>query len=326
MTIRWGIAGLGNIARRFAADLVNETEDSELVAVASRSLSNAQQFAKQFEVATAYGDYQSLADDERVDVVYVATIHPAHFELAALFLQSGKHVLVEKPAVLSRQDWLTLCQLADENDVQVIEAMKSVAYPAYRDLKMFLIEKEIQIDNFEAAFGGKQPFDTNDRLFDPQFAGGATWDVGVYPIWMYCDLCRTLKINVPTPSLNVVQDYPQSRVDDYATFHFNGDIEGYVAGAISRDLPRYAKLKGPDIEIIIQEKWWNPTQIDVRYKGALIQFHTSMRGGGFVYEIEHMNERVMTNTPSNWIPRETSEQVIMIMESALRDYYAKTLG
>jgi predicted dehydrogenase len=61
--IKWGIIGLGGIARKFAKDLT-EHEDAELIAVASRSIEKANEFASAFNVEHAYGNYEALLENK----------------------------------------------------------------------------------------------------------------------------------------------------------------------------------------------------------------------------------------------------------------------
>jgi predicted dehydrogenase len=93
-TIRWGIIATGRIARTFARDLAI-VEDADLVAVASRRLESAQEFAAEHGARSAYGSYTELADDPDVDVVYVATPHPMHLEPAMACIAAGTPVLCE---------------------------------------------------------------------------------------------------------------------------------------------------------------------------------------------------------------------------------------
>src|SRR5688500_13087015 len=93
--IRWGILGCGNIARKFAADL-KLVEDARLVAVGSRSLDKAKAFAAEFGADEAHGDYDGLAENKNVDVIYVATPHSHHRDNTLLCLSRGKAVLCEK--------------------------------------------------------------------------------------------------------------------------------------------------------------------------------------------------------------------------------------
>jgi len=70
--IRWGVVGPGAIAAGFA-DAMAQTDGGTIVAVASRSAERAAAFGDRFAVPTRYGDYEALAADPDVDVVYVAT-------------------------------------------------------------------------------------------------------------------------------------------------------------------------------------------------------------------------------------------------------------
>jgi len=52
-------------------------------------------------VRKAVGDYEELAKDPDVDIVYVSNLHPAHRDTSILMLEHGKHVLCEKPLAVS---------------------------------------------------------------------------------------------------------------------------------------------------------------------------------------------------------------------------------
>ena len=93
-TIRWGIAGPGTIANKFAKAVKN-VQGAELAAVASRSLDKAEEFAEKWQIPTAFSSYEQMAQSDAVDAVYVSTIHPFHRSTAELFLKAGKHVLCE---------------------------------------------------------------------------------------------------------------------------------------------------------------------------------------------------------------------------------------
>ena len=86
-TIRWGIVGTGDIAKKFAAGLT-VLPDSELVAVASRSRKTADAFGDLFHVTKRYDNYEGLTQDPDVNVVYIATPHSLHKENTVMCLQS----------------------------------------------------------------------------------------------------------------------------------------------------------------------------------------------------------------------------------------------
>ncbi|UJF18506.1 Gfo/Idh/MocA family oxidoreductase [Vibrio sp. SS-MA-C1-2] len=318
--VRWGIAGLGNIAHRFVADLKGQAKNAELYAVAARDKQRAESFSSQYDCQTSYGSYSELANDVNVDIVYIATIHPFHKSLVELFLNHGKHVLIEKPAFTNLNDWDGMSRLAEEKGLLLAEAMKTVTFPAYQAMKQFIKEKQVELTSIEASFGNWHEFDSEWHLFNPALCGGATLDVGVYGLWLYVDLCQLINAPVLKPIAKYTKDNLQSEVDENVVFNFDGQIKGEIGASITRDLKREAIIRGPDLEIIIHDKWWNPKTIDISFKGEQVQLSTIVEGGGFEYEIEHISSLILNKQRySDVLCKATSRQVISIMEESLVD-------
>lgn len=314
----WGIAGLGKVAHRFLSDLTQYVENGELYAVAAKDKHRAEEFSNKYRCKISYVGYQELAQDPNVDVVYIATIHPFHKSMVALFLKHGKHVLVEKPAFTKIEDWNEMILLAEERDLLLIEAMKFVTFPAYQKLRNFMKTNNVKIDSVEAAFGNFHEFNSNERIFNPNLCGGATLDVGVYALWLYADLCQLMKTTVPKATVKISRDNKESEVDEYAEFIFDGEIKGKIFASITRNLKREAIISGPNIKIIIRDKWWNPKNIDILFNGEKHSITTLGKGGGFEYEIEHVSSLILNKKyKSDVMPTETSRQVTSIMENSL---------
>jgi predicted dehydrogenase len=181
-TVRWGILATGGIAAAFAGDLV-DLPDAELVAVGSRSQESADAFAERFGIARAYGDWASLAADEEVDVVYVATPHTAHRAAAGLCLEAGRNVLCEKPFTLNLREAEELVALARERERFLMEGMWTACNPLVRRMRQLVDDGAIgEVRTVQADFGLAGPFPVAHRLRDPQQGGGALLDLGVYPI------------------------------------------------------------------------------------------------------------------------------------------------
>ncbi|MEU6600914.1 Gfo/Idh/MocA family protein [Streptomyces flaveolus] len=181
-SVRWGILATGGIAAAFAADLV-DLPDADIVAVASRRRESAEAFAERFGVERAYGDWESLAADPDVDVVYVATPHTAHRAAAGLCLTAGRNVLCEKPFTLNLREAEELVTLAREHDRFLMEAMWMYCNPLVRRLKALVEDGAIgEVRTVHADFGLAGPFPAAHRLRDPALGGGALLDLGVYPV------------------------------------------------------------------------------------------------------------------------------------------------
>ncbi|MGX1560740.1 Gfo/Idh/MocA family protein [Streptomyces sp. NPDC055506] len=181
-TVRWGILATGGIAAAFTADLF-DLPDAEVVAVASRSEESAKAFAERFGIPRAYGDWNALARDEDIDVVYVATPHTAHRTAAGLCLAAGRNVLCEKPFTLNVGEAAELVALAREHGRFLMEAMWMYCNPLVRRLKSLVDDDAIgEVRSVQADFGLAGPFPPSHRLRNPELGGGALLDLGVYPV------------------------------------------------------------------------------------------------------------------------------------------------
>ncbi|MEV5231875.1 Gfo/Idh/MocA family oxidoreductase [Streptomyces pseudogriseolus] len=180
--VRWGILATGGMAATFTADLV-DMPDAEVVAVASRSMESAKTFADRFGIPRAYGDWETLAADDDLDVVYVATPHAAHRAAAGMMLEAGHHVLCEKPFTLNVREAAELVTAARDGGRFLMEAMWMYCHPMVRRLKALVADGAIgEVRHVQADFGLAGPFPATHRLRDPALGGGALLDLGVYPV------------------------------------------------------------------------------------------------------------------------------------------------
>ena len=181
--IRWGILSTGHIASVLTRDLALHPDEVEVVAVGSRSLDKAEQFAGEHQIPRAYGSYAELAADPEVDVIYVASTHNDHLGSARLCLEAGKAVLVEKPLTVSAAETEELVDLAGERGVFLMEALWSRTNPLLRQAAQLVRAGELgAIRHVTASFGFAFDGDHTHRLLDPDQAGGAILDLGVYPV------------------------------------------------------------------------------------------------------------------------------------------------
>ncbi|MGW6908147.1 Gfo/Idh/MocA family protein [Streptomyces sp. NPDC054940] len=181
-SVRWGILATGGIAAAFTADLV-DMPDADVVAVASRSQASADAFAERFGIPRAYGDWNALAEDGDIDVVYVATPHSAHRTAAGLCLEAGRNVLCEKAFTINAREAEELVALAGARGSFLMEAMWMYCNPLIRRLKALVDDGAIgEVRHVQADFGLAGPFPPAHRLRDPAQGGGALLDLGVYPV------------------------------------------------------------------------------------------------------------------------------------------------
>ncbi|VDG17633.1 oxidoreductase (putative) [Lactobacillus plantarum JDM1] [Lactiplantibacillus mudanjiangensis] len=180
-TYRWAIVGLGNIAHSFVTYF--NQPDGEIYAVCSRSQAKADQFASEHHIAKAYSQLSDLLADDQVDIVYVATPHNYHIETILPALAAGKHVFCEK-AITMTSDQLTEAKaLAHTKGLVLAEAMTLYHMPLYQKLHEFAVERHLgDLKMVQASFGSFKEPDPTNRFFNPDLAGGALLDIGVYAL------------------------------------------------------------------------------------------------------------------------------------------------
>ena len=101
--IRVGIIGCGGIANGKHMPALKFVPDCEMVAFCDIIPERAEKAAKEFgtEGAKAYTDYKELLKDESIDVVHVCTPNRSHSFITVDALESGKHVMCEKPMAIN---------------------------------------------------------------------------------------------------------------------------------------------------------------------------------------------------------------------------------
>jgi predicted dehydrogenase len=111
-TLRVGIIGFGLAGQTFHAPLVRATPGLRITAVASSDA--AKVHAALDDAVTVLADPHALATSALVDLVVIASPNATHFELAALALGAGKHVVVDKPFTPTVDEALRLAAMAEE--------------------------------------------------------------------------------------------------------------------------------------------------------------------------------------------------------------------
>lgn len=179
-----GILGAGRIAVTMAQTIrkMNEKgEDVCLYAVAAREEARAQAFAQAHGVEKAYGSYEAMLADPAVELVYIATPHSHHYEHAMLCLSHGKHVLCEKAFTVNARQAQEVTRYARERGLLITEAIWTRYQPMREALADVLDsgiigQPELLTANLCYAVTDKE------RIVQPELAGGALLDVGVYTL------------------------------------------------------------------------------------------------------------------------------------------------
>jgi predicted dehydrogenase len=194
--LRWGILGTGNIAAQFCAGL-ETARRTRVVAVASRTMESARLFAEKFQITSAYGSYADLLTDRGIDVVYVSLPNSLHHEWTIRALQSGKHVLCEKPFAMGLPQAQEMFDNAERAGRLVIEAFMYLSHPqtiAAIDAVQSGEVGELRLVRASFCYRTRR-IDGNVR-FRPELGGGAMMDVGCYCTNLACLLANEDPVEV----------------------------------------------------------------------------------------------------------------------------------
>lgn len=277
--MRWGILSTGTIAKNFA-QTAGQMPDVQIQAVASRSCGSAEAFAAAYAIPTAHGSYEALAADPNVDIVYVATPHSRHYEDMKLLIGAGKHVLCEKSFTTDAKQAKEIFELAEKENVFVMEAFWTKFIPLYRQIETILEEGRIgELRVVTAQYGYTTAREA--RKFDPALAGGTLLDIGVYAIGFACMMMGYAFDDVRSEL--VMNDAGTDALD--AITLRKGRTVAQLTTAIGANMPTFGAVYGTKGHIDIPE-FKNPTRAMLHVDGQPpVELAQPFEINGFEYEI-----------------------------------------
>jgi len=286
--VRWGIVATGKIARTFAADLAI-TPGAVLTAVGSRRLEAAQAFAAEFgssEGATrAYADYEAVAADPDVDIVYVATPHAFHLDNVLMCFDHDKAVLCEKPVTLNSNDAAVLVEEARRRGLFFMEAMWMRCNPAIRAAVDLVATGAIgTVTQVSADFGFVPHQPSGHRLFDPALGASALLDIGIYPLTF-----ASLFLGEPT-SLSSVGTLSDRGIDlsCASLLSYDGGATAALTCTMLADTPSRAAVSGTLGNLELSRRFHCPTGYTATTAAGQTTYEQEIAGNGYVYEIEEV--------------------------------------
>lgn len=311
--IKWGIISTGAIAHSFAQCVANMGGETVIAAVGSRDEVSAREFADEFGIAKAYGSYEALASDPDVDIIYIGTPHSMHYENMLLCLEHGKNVMCEKSFTVTAKQAEEIFSLSKQKNLFVMEAFWTKFIPIYREVEKIISDGAIGKINFVAAQYGYCTSDMRAiRKFDPNLAGGALLDIGVYNIGFACMML----------GYNPKEVFSTAVMGGAGTDELSGIILRYENGAIAQlttaiqtEIPVLGCVYGTKGRIIIPE-FKNPKRIEVILQnGPGFTKEQTYQSTGFEYEIREAEHCVARGkTQSDIMTAEQSIAVMRIMD------------
>lgn len=177
----WVVIGVGVIANQLAQALAKQGRS--LYGVANRTHGKAVEFAERYGVGKVYDKIEDCFADENVDIIYISTPHNTHIAYLRQALAAGKHVLCEKSITLNADELREAMELAQQRRLVLAEAMTIYHMPLYKRLAEIISSGRLgPLRMVQMNFGSYKDYDMSNRFFNPNLAGGALLDIGVYAL------------------------------------------------------------------------------------------------------------------------------------------------
>ena len=177
--VKWGIVSTADINRKVIPGL-QDSQKTELVAVASRDQKRAEEYAREWEIGRAYGSYDALLDDADVEAVYISLPNTLHCEWSIRAVEAGKHVLCEKPMSRHVGDVEAAFDAAERSGRLLMEAFMYRHNPQTARLRQLVDDGAIGELRVVRSCFSYSLFDTDNIRLRTDVEGGSLMDVGCY--------------------------------------------------------------------------------------------------------------------------------------------------
>lgn len=137
--LNFGLIGCGALGK-IHAECVGRIDGARFNAYADINEEAAKVALDQFGGEYATTDVGRVLSDDRIDAVYICTLHDSHAPLAIAAAKAGKHILIEKPLALKLEDCEAVAEAVERSGVKLMPAFKMRYYPLIRRAKEFIPE------------------------------------------------------------------------------------------------------------------------------------------------------------------------------------------
>ena len=248
MSVRWGVLGAGWLVNQATAAAIHHADGAVLYATAARDIDRARATQPQI----AYDSYAAVLDDPHVDAVYICLSNEAHLPWIEASIAAGKHVLCEKPMVLTAEQAERAFALADHAGVHLVEATWSRWHPRMRRIVELATSGALgEISNYLGTFTFDSMTEGNYRL-SPDHGGGALYDVGIYPLHALI-ACLPDVTSFDIMQVDRVMSDHGVDVTTTATLTWGGDSRASIAGSFVMPESQRLTIRGSAGEVTVTD-------------------------------------------------------------------------
>ncbi|MDH5400064.1 MAG: Gfo/Idh/MocA family oxidoreductase [Cyclobacteriaceae bacterium] len=226
--INWGVLSVAKIAVNKVIPAMQQCKHANILGIASRDAAKANEAAAKLNIEKSYDSYEAMLADPDIDAIYIPLPNHLHFEWSMKCLDAGKHVLCEKPFVLSVEQLEQLRKKRDETGLKVAEAFMVRCHPRWHQVKKLIDEGKIgDLRAIQGSFTYYNMDPNNVRNAYTE-GGGGIWDIGCYPV----QVSRFIFGEDPVSVSGLVDNDPDFGVDRLATawMKFPGGQSSFTVG------------------------------------------------------------------------------------------------
>lgn len=278
--LKLGVIGYGRIANRFIVES-KYVSGVNVEGVFGPNPDSLKKFADKHELAFFETDQDKFLD--KVDAVYIASPHLTHYEYIKNALNRGKHVLCEKPMVLSEKEAKEVYELAIKKKLVLLEAIKTAYAPGF--IRLVSVAKSGligQIKNVDATF--TKLVDGNIRELQAHTAGGSMTELATYPLLAIIKLLGTNFDNIDYYSF---MD-EEKNIDLFTKINltYNKAIASAKVGLGVKSEGDLI-ISGTKGYVYVPSPWWKTEYFEVRYEdfSRNKKHYYKFEGDGLRYEL-----------------------------------------
>lgn len=286
--VRMGVIGSGRIANRFIPES-KYVNGVDIIGVYNPNINSAKKFSDSFELQFYTDDLDLFLS--KVDAVYIASPHLSHKNYIYNSLLKGKHVLCEKPLVLSSSDAKFLYQYARDRKLVLLEAIKTAFSPAFTHLISLLKSGVIgEIKDVDASFT-KLTYG-NKRELEASMAGGSMTELSSYVLLPIIKLlgCDYKKVDF--------YPYIDKKIDLYTrgVMEYDSAVASFKVG-LGVKTEGELIVSGTNGYVFVPAPWWKTEYFEVRYEdlSKTRKFFYKFEGDGLRYELNSFIQMIYNN-------------------------------
>ena len=299
----WALVGLGSLSINQIMPAFAKCTQSKLVGFVSGRPEKARHMAQIYGVDPkniySYENYDSIANNPDVDIIYVVLPNNMHAEYTVRALKAGKHVLCEKPMANTPAECGQMIAAAKAANKKLMIGYR-VRYEPYNQLMIKMAHDSAEMGPTrmilaDAGFNIGDP--TQWRLRKAMAGGGSLMDIGIYSLNAARYLSGEEPAEVNAMTHTTPNDPRFTEVEENINFQlkFPSGILANCTSSYGANLGRFRVFKPRGSFELEPASSYTGLRMRI-FRGGSIEERMLPQRDHFALEMDHLSASVMNNT------------------------------